>query len=265
LCVPGSAQERLSPADIENLLSGGVHQTRIADLIKQRGVNFEWTDDLRNRLKKAGAGNAVMEAIDGAVIRFRLAEKAKRDELKRQQQSADEKRTPKTQADSGAKEQEVTKPSEPTKAAESKGRSSPASEQKPSLRDEEQRNETSQQPIELPSQLKETAEHVIGLKNLKVADGQVSGELLNNSQQGVFGIELQILHSWRWNNDFRPGSDDPGRVDYFTVDKEIAPRQSVPFNYKPSPPLPVRKDGYFETSVKVIGFTKIFRPGTATK
>ncbi|HEU4640763.1 MAG TPA: hypothetical protein VFS84_18045, partial [Candidatus Binatia bacterium] len=84
-------------------------------------------------------------------------------------------------------------------------------------------------------------------------------ELVNRSTQGVYGVDLQVLYSWRWNNDFHPGRDDPGRAEYFRIEKEISPGQRVPFVHKPSPPLPARKDGIFDISIKVIGFTRIFR------
>jgi hypothetical protein len=51
----------------------------------------------------------------------------------------------------------------------------------------------------------------------------------------------------------------PEEQSVIKIDKEIPPGQSVPFNYKSSPPLPVRKDGYFEITAKVVGFTRVYR------
>jgi hypothetical protein len=256
---PATGQERLSPASLEKLLKGDVHPTRIIELIKRQGVNFEWTDEIRNKLKKAGAGDDVMQAIDGAVIRFRLAEKAKRDELEGPQQSADATRSPTTKSDSVAKEQEASKGTESAKTRESEGSLSVAPEQQPTF---SAKTDISQQKVhELPPQLKETADQVLTLEKIAIRDGEVSGELANRSSQGVYGVELQVLYSWRWNNDFQPGRDDPGRAEYFKIDREISPGQRVPFVHKPSPPLPVRKDGTFEITIKVISFTKIFRSG----
>jgi hypothetical protein len=70
---------------------------------------------------------------------------------------------------------------------------------------------------------------------------------------------LQILFSWRWKDEFHPGKDDPGRAAYLTIDREIPPGKSAPFNYKPSPPLPARNDGSFDISVKVVGFNRVYR------
>ena len=108
-------------------------------------------------------------------------------------------------------------------------------------------------------QLAEKADDLV-LKNVKIGkDGEVSGELANTSKQTVRDVELQILYSWRWQDEFHPGKDDPGRAVYVTVDREIAPGQSAPFNYKPSPPVPSRKDGQFDIGVKVVGLTRVYR------
>ena len=248
---PGLPQQRLSPSDIENLLTGGVHQARIVELIKRHGVSFEWTDEVKSRFKKAGAGEAVMQAVDGAVIRFRLAELARLEELKKQQAGAGKSAT---KADPAPDKQEV--------------KSSEAVKKPPVTAPAEQKaispgkTEISQEKVvTLPSQLKETADQVLTLEKVAIRDGEVSGELVNRSPQGVYGIELQVLYSWRWNNDFHPGRDDPGRAEYFKIEREISPGQRVPFVHQPSPPLPVRKDGTFDITIKVISFTKIFRSG----
>ena len=108
-------------------------------------------------------------------------------------------------------------------------------------------------------QVADQADPVVSLRNVTVKDGEVSGEVVNNSKAMARDVELRILYSWRWNNEFHPGKDDPGRAVFLKIDKEIAPGQSVPFNYKPSPPLPNRKDGYFDVSAKVVGFTTVYR------
>ena len=108
-------------------------------------------------------------------------------------------------------------------------------------------------------QLAERADPVVVLRNVTVKDGLVSGEVVNNSKGALRDVQLQILYSWRWKDEFHPGTDDPGRAVFLTVDKEIPPGQSARFEYKPSPPLPNRKDGYFDVSVKVVSFTTVYR------
>jgi hypothetical protein len=108
-------------------------------------------------------------------------------------------------------------------------------------------------------QLVEKADDVV-LQNVRISkDGEVSGEVVNNFKQTIRDVELQILFSWRWKDEFHPGKDDPGRAAYLTIDREIPPGKSAPFNYKPSPPLPARNDGSFDISVKVVGFNRVYR------
>jgi hypothetical protein len=102
------------------------------------------------------------------------------------------------------------------------------------------------------------AAQIVTVRNVTEKDGEVRGELVNNSKQTLRDIELQILYSWRWKNEFHPGTDDPGRAVYFTINKELPPGQSGQFEYRPAPPLPARNDGYFDVSVKVVGFAQVY-------
>jgi hypothetical protein len=104
----------------------------------------------------------------------------------------------------------------------------------------------------------EQATQIVTVRNVTEKNGEVRGELVNNSRQTLRDIELQILYSWRWKNEFHPGTDDPGRAVYFTINKELPPGQSGQFEYRPSPPLAARNDGYFDVSVKVVGFAQIY-------
>jgi hypothetical protein len=248
---PALPQQRLSPSDIENLLTGGVHQPRIVELIKKHGVSFEWTDELKSRFRKAGAGDAVLQAVEGAAIRFRLS---RVEEAKKQQEAGPKPATPSPKADPAPDKQEV--------------KSSEAVKKPPVTAPREQKATSAgktdisqEKAVKLPDQLKETADQVLSLDKIAIRDGEVSGELVNRSPQGVYGVELQVLYSWRWNNDYHPGRDDPGRAEYFKIEREIPPGQRVPFVHTPSPPLPVRKDGTFDITIKVISFSKIFREG----
>jgi len=256
LASPGFAQE-LSRSDIENLLNGGVAQKRMEDLIKERGIDFELTDDLRQRFSKIGAGPTVVDSLNLAAIRRRLkleAEKAKGDALAKEQRKTEPGETakPPTKTDTTTEKQALK-----SGEAQKKPDATAKAEQKAILSGKPDASEP--KAIELPSQLKETADQVLALEKISIQDGEVSGELVNRSSQGVYGVDLQVLYSWRWNNDFHPGRDDPGRAEYFRIEKEISPGQRVPFVHKPSPPLPARKDGTFDISIKVIGFTRIFR------
>jgi hypothetical protein len=67
----GFAQE-MSRSDVETLLGGGVAQKRIEDLIKERGIDFEFTDELRASFSRIGAGPGVIRSLEYASIRSRL-------------------------------------------------------------------------------------------------------------------------------------------------------------------------------------------------
>jgi hypothetical protein len=104
----------------------------------------------------------------------------------------------------------------------------------------------------------EQAAQIATVRNVMEKTGEISGEVVNNSKQTLRDIQLQILYSWRWKNEFHPGTDDPGQAVYTTVNKEIPPGQSMRFDYRPSPPLPARNDGYFDISVKIVGFEQVY-------
>jgi hypothetical protein len=108
-------------------------------------------------------------------------------------------------------------------------------------------------------QIAESADKVVSLRNVTATVTEVSGEVVNNSSDAVRDVNVEILYSWRWNNEMHPGTDDPGRAVYHMIETGIAPGQSARFNYKPSSPLPARKDGHFDITVKVVGFTQIYR------
>ena len=103
----------------------------------------------------------------------------------------------------------------------------------------------------------EQAAQVVTIRNLTIKDGQVSGELVNNSSNTLRDVEVLIRHSWLWKNEFRPPRDDMGVTVYYTVAGEIAPRGSKAFSYQPSPPLPSGTDGSYETAVSIAGYTEI--------
>jgi hypothetical protein len=257
LSSPGFAQE-LSRSDIENLLNAGVAQKRMEDLIRERGIDFELTDDLKLKFSKQGAGTEVIRSLEYASVISRIrrlkAEKSKPDGLAKEQRKTQPNGTATlpTKADP-ATDKQALKSGEAQKKPETTAKA----EQKANLSGKP--DASTPKAIELPSQLKETADQVLTLERIAITDREVSGELVNRSSQGVYGVELQVLYSWRWNNDFHPGRDDPGRAEYFTIEKEISPGQRVAFVHTPSPPLPARKDGTFDISIKVIAFTRIFR------
>src|SRR6266508_6844888 len=106
----------------------------------------------------------------------------------------------------------------------------------------------------------EEISRVLTVENVAVRDGGVSGEVVNRGSNTVRDVQLLIRYTWLWDNETKPGKDDPGTSSYSTLPKEIPPGGSLPFTYKPSPPPPKMAGGHFETTVSVAGFTEVIPP-----
>jgi hypothetical protein len=102
-------------------------------------------------------------------------------------------------------------------------------------------------------------DRIATLRNVSITKGEISGEVVNNLSDTLRDVVLEIKYSWRWTNEFHPGTDDPGRTDYYNLVQEIAPGGSARFDYKPSPPLKERGDGAFVIDVKIAGFERVYR------
>jgi hypothetical protein len=101
------------------------------------------------------------------------------------------------------------------------------------------------------------AAQVVLVTDLSVQDGIMSASLVNKSPRLVRGVRLLIRHAWVWKDERHPGADSPGTAEYYIVHNTILPGQSLRITQTPSPPLPQRSDGHFETSVEVVGFEEV--------
>jgi hypothetical protein len=106
-------------------------------------------------------------------------------------------------------------------------------------------------------QTHEQASKTVALRNVAVRDGVISAAVVNKSNHVIRDVQLLIRHAWLWKNEFQPGEEALGRAVFYDVKWELRPGDSIPFRYNPSPPLPSRTDGYFETEVSVAGFTEV--------
>jgi len=88
-------------------------------------------------------------------------------------------------------------------------------------------------------------------------DGAVGGEVVNQSPNTMRDVQLFIRHLWLWDQETKPGKDDPSRAAYVTLPTEIPPGGRSPLTYKPSPPLPKAAGGRFVTSVAIAGLTEV--------
>jgi hypothetical protein len=84
----------------------------------------------------------------------------------------------------------------------------------------------------------------------------LSGRVLNTGQMPIQDVQVLVHDSFRWANEFHPGSNDPGRATMVTVPGPIPPGGSAPFTADLSP-RPPRNDGHFVLGAEVLGFTEL--------
>lgn len=104
---------------------------------------------------------------------------------------------------------------------------------------------------------REQIARMLALEKVNIANGPVSGEVVNRLPHMVRDVQLFIRYTWLWDNETKPGSADPGTSTYYTLAAEIPPGGRLPFTFRPSPPLPNVSGGRFETSVAIAGFTEV--------
>jgi len=97
----------------------------------------------------------------------------------------------------------------------------------------------------------------VAITQLAVTDGVVTGTLVNRTGRTLREVKLLVRYAWLWKDERTPRRDNPGRSAYYVVPGEIPPHGSLPFVYRPEPPLPQRTDGRFEPSVEVVGVTEV--------
>jgi len=98
---------------------------------------------------------------------------------------------------------------------------------------------------------------LLTLEKINVVDGVVSGEIVNRSPHMIRDVQLFIRYTWLWDNEMKPGTNDPGTSAYYTLSNEIPAGGRAPFTFKPAPPLPKMAGGHFETSAAIAGFTEV--------
>jgi hypothetical protein len=103
----------------------------------------------------------------------------------------------------------------------------------------------------------EEASNTLKIEQVNAAPDTISGKIVNASPHVVRDVVLLVQYHWLWNNERHPGQNPPGRMITVPLNKEIAPGESLPFNYSPTPPLPHRDDGHFMPEVAIGGFSVV--------
>ena len=100
------------------------------------------------------------------------------------------------------------------------------------------------------------AARTVGISDLRVHEGSVTGTIVNRSPATLRGVELLLRQDWQWSNERHPGSESPGRSLPLTLAGDVAPNASAPFTFQ-IPRLPARSDGHFVTTMDVVNFTEV--------
>src|SRR5262245_15308133 len=257
-------QTALTLNQINDLLKSGVSSTRVAQLIEQRGVSFELNDAALRQLRAGGADELILSTVKRMAARYADEQQRRKrlEEISRLKSAEDSKREQETTQrleEVRKRLQEKTRRSEEEKKIAEDPKKAVDSQQGAQ---EQARAQRPQKGTTATLLAQEDAGRVVSLRNVMSTEkGEVSGEVVNNSKQTLRDVQLQILYSWRWKNEYHPGKDDPGTARYHLLTEQISPGQIARFNYKPSPPLASREDGEFDIIVKVVGFAQIFQQG----
>ena len=261
------AQDRtaLTLNQISDLLKNGVSSTRIAQLVEQHGVGFELSEAASKRLRADGADEVVLSTVKKMAGRYTEEQRKKRlEEASRQKPVEGKREEETTQRGEEVRrrlQEEARKREEEKRAEKGTREAARKAEETKSIAQEEARQRP-QKGSAATLMLQEDVGRVATVRNVtSMEGGEVSGVVVNNSRQTLRDVQLQILYSWRWNNEYKPGKDDPGTASYYVLKQEIPPGQTMRFDYKPSPPFAPRVDGQFDITVKVVGFAQVFQPG----
>jgi hypothetical protein len=103
-------------------------------------------------------------------------------------------------------------------------------------------------------------ESVVSVREVLVGSSEVSGTLVNLTNDELRDVRLRVRDMFLWDNERRPGSDDFSRAEEFVVRGPIPPRGGLAFTAPRTAP-PLRSDGEFRTTVDVTALTR--QPVTA--
>jgi hypothetical protein len=284
-CSFAFAQDRkpMTIDQIGELLKDGVRPGRIAQLVEQHGIDFEANESVIRRLRNQGADDVLLSSVKKMAARYTEDQQRRKrieaEDEKRQRVDAERKR----QEELAKQMEEIrrrlkleTKKEEVAKKAEAEQKRQSAEAVKPSRETptqlEERKREaqdTTKQRAQESGRATLIAQEDVGrtatLQNIvSTQEGTVSGEIVNQSKYTLRDIQLQILYSWRWKNEYHPGKDDPGTAKYYSLEGDVAPGRTGRFEYKPSPPFPPRTDGHYDITIKIVGFAQVI-PGVVTK
>jgi hypothetical protein len=99
----------------------------------------------------------------------------------------------------------------------------------------------------------------VSVRDCSVETTQIRCNVVNRSNAELRDVQVAVKHEYRWRNEFHPGDDNPGWSAVLALHDPIPPGGSVSFTY-PGRFDETRRDGDFQTSVEVLGYTEISYP-----
>ncbi len=102
----------------------------------------------------------------------------------------------------------------------------------------------------------EEAAKSVALEKVDVSPVGVSGIVVNKTPHTIRNVEVLVQYHWLWKNEFKPGTDSPGRTAVVRLNQELSPGQSAPFRHSLEAGAD-RKDGHFAPEVTIGAFTVV--------
>lgn len=102
----------------------------------------------------------------------------------------------------------------------------------------------------------EDAAKSVALEKLQVGPSGVSGFVVNKTPHIVRNVEVLVQYHWLWENEFKPGTDSPGRLEVIRLSQDLKPGESMPFRHSAGAGAD-RKDGRFAPEVTIGAFTVV--------
>ena len=97
----------------------------------------------------------------------------------------------------------------------------------------------------------------IVLEDLVLKTSEVLGTVHNRSPDDLRDLQLLIRYTWLWQDETKPGENDPSASAIYRLDQELKPGQREKFIFKPTPPLPSMSGGQFAITVSIFAYTAV--------
>ncbi len=98
-------------------------------------------------------------------------------------------------------------------------------------------------------------EEAVEVSDTAIRDSGLRSVIKNKSENRIDAVNLVVRYDWVWKDERNPGDNNPGWVEFVTLNEDLQPGDTTTFTYNPDRTLPQREDGWFMPRVEVVGFT----------